>query len=64
MTAEASVGRSVEENGSRSGAESAGQQTREPLRLRLIRVLVEKGDQQFALSTLAVEPPRGQNETR
>jgi hypothetical protein len=34
------------------------------LRLRLIRVLVEKGDQQFALSTLAVEPPRRANETR
>jgi len=64
MSAEASPGRSAGENGSRSGAESAGQQTREPLRLRLIRVLVEKGDQQFALSTLAVEPPRRANETR
>lgn len=42
----------------------APQEPREPMRLRLIRVLVEKGDQQFALSTLAIEPPRERNQTR
>jgi type II secretion system protein I len=37
---------------------SERQEPKEPLRLRLIRVVVEKGDQQFALSTLAMEAPR------
>lgn len=49
---------------SQSNLEEPQREAREPLRLRLIRVLVEKGDQQFALATLAVEPPRGQNERR
>jgi type II secretion system protein I len=53
-----------ETNLTQSDAEATQQEPREPLRLRLIRVLVEKGDQQFALSTLAVESPRGRNETR
>jgi type II secretion system protein I len=30
---------------------------RAPLRLRLVRVSVEKGDQRYQLSTLAMEPP-------
>lgn len=49
---------------SQSDTGEAPQEPREPTRLRLIRVLVEKGDQQFALSTLAIEPPRGRNQTR
>ena len=36
----------------------------EPLRLRLVRVLVEKGDERFELSTLELEPRRAQTETR
>ena len=36
----------------------------EPLRLRLVRVLVEKGDEHFELSTLELEPRRAQTETR
>ena len=40
------------------GRASEQQEPKEPLRLRLIRVVVEKGDQQFALSTLAMEAPR------
>lgn len=51
-------------NQSQSNVEEPQQEPREPLKLRLIRVFVEKGDQQFALGTLAVEPPRGRNETR
>ncbi|MFO1047726.1 MAG: prepilin-type N-terminal cleavage/methylation domain-containing protein [Geminicoccaceae bacterium] len=39
-------------------SEGEQQQTREQLRLRQIRVLVEKGDQSFSLSTLELEPPR------
>lgn len=34
------------------------QAAREPLRLRRVRVVVEKGDQRFELSTLAMEAPR------
>ena len=55
---------STESGLSQSESTQTQQEPRPPLRLRLIRVLVEKGDQQFALSTLAVEPPRGQNATR
>ncbi|MGD9508255.1 MAG: hypothetical protein AB7I59_06820 [Geminicoccaceae bacterium] len=54
----------AETSSSPSNTTEAQQEPREPVRLRLIRVLVEKGDQQFALSTLAVEPPRGRNGTR
>ena len=36
----------------------------EPLRLRLVRVLVEKGEDRFELSTLELEPRRAQTETR
>ena len=37
---------------------ASGRSRKEPLRLRLIRVVVEKGDQRFELSTLAMEAPR------
>lgn len=37
------------------------QQPREPLRLRQVRVVVEKGDQSFSLSTLELDPPRGRS---
>ena len=40
------------------------QEPKEPLRLRLIRVVVEKGDQRFELSTLAMEAPLDRPGTR
>jgi type II secretion system protein I len=53
----------------RDGAMGEGdQQTaarpREPLRLRLVKVTVEKGDQRFELSGLAAEPRRERAATR
>ena len=44
-----------------SEGEQQLQQPREQLRLRQIRVVVEKGDQRFSLSTLELEPPRGRS---
>lgn len=39
-------------------------QPREPLRLRLVKVTVEKGDQRFELTGLAAEPRRERNAAR
>jgi type II secretion system protein I len=53
----------------RDGTKGEGDQPtaarpREPLRLRLVKVIVEKGDQRFELSGLAAEPRRERAATR
>ena len=50
--------RSAQDGPSADGRATERQEPKEPLRLRLIRVVVEKGDQRFELSTLAMEAPR------
>ena len=51
-------GRTAAQDGlSADGGATDRQEPKELLRLRLIRVVVEKGDQRFALSTLAMEAP-------
>ena len=46
------------------GDQREAAQPREPLRLRLVKVIVEKGDQRFELSGLAAEPRRERPATR
>jgi type II secretion system protein I len=46
------------EDGAGTGDAEEPGEPREPLRLRRILVVVEKGDQRFELSSLALEPPR------
>ena len=48
----------------REGGQQEPAQPREPLRLRLVKVIVEKGDQRFELSGLAAEPRRERNPAR
>ena len=56
--------RAEEEEGPGTEGRASERQAREPLRLRLIRVVVEKGDQRYALSTLAVEAPIARSSLR
>lgn len=45
------------------GEDADQQEPKQPLRLRLVRVVVVKGDQRYELSTLAMEPPRDRPRT-
>lgn len=56
--AEATGGLSPQEESATNAGLPDRQAAREPLRLRRVRVVVEKGDQRFELSTLAMEAPR------
>jgi prepilin-type N-terminal cleavage/methylation domain-containing protein len=61
---EGSIGTSADGGSDRADEATEPPKARKPLGLRLIRVVVEKGDQRFELSTLAMESSGGQSDAR